>query len=207
VRGIGRRSTPGQTRSLASSSTIHDASSSSPRCRFTFAGLATARSGCCGECVIGRTQTRASLSRRTVPTTTHGRSWRASVRPCHAPSSAEGGVADGSGRGTAPAGGPLDQSGMSAWPYLGWLEDRRVTGLGSAASQLRAKWRLTPDIRERAPLVVQRDSWSSRATSFSRSIAVHAARAAWMCPSRSEPSVTRARPSCAKAMLFVLLTL
>jgi hypothetical protein len=83
VRAIGRRSTPGQTNSFASSRTIQESSRSRPRCRLTFSGSATAHSRSCGACVIGttRTRTRPSVCLRTASTITQGRPLRTSVRP------------------------------------------------------------------------------------------------------------------------------
>jgi hypothetical protein len=82
VRVIGRRSTPGQTNSFASSRTIQESSRSRPRCRLTFSGSATAQSGSCGARVIGttRTRTRPSVCLRLASTITQGRFLRASVR-------------------------------------------------------------------------------------------------------------------------------
>ena len=79
----GRRSGPGQMKTLISDTTTQDGCSSSFRCRFTAAGISKASSSAAGlECVMGTTTTRLSpSSTSTVRTTTAGRSLRPSSTP------------------------------------------------------------------------------------------------------------------------------
>ena len=77
----------GQTNSLNSSSTIHEALPSSLRCRCTFVGISTPRAGSFAAWAIdaARTRTRPSPYRSTA-TTTQGRSFLPSRRPASASS-------------------------------------------------------------------------------------------------------------------------